>query len=290
MMTSNATLPAIDAHQHFWDPATGDYSWMTPDHAKINRVFAPDDLRGHLGPAGVDGTILVQTWSSLDETRRFLALAEVTDFVLGVVGWVDMTSGDFGQRLGELLESENGKWLVGIRHQVHDEPDPDWLLRDDVRNALAEISRRGLAYDLLIRPREMPAAILTARDFPDLRLVVDHIAKPDIAHCAPAGWTEQIAELAEHRSHVWCKLSGMVTEASWNCWRLEDFAPYIAAVLDRFGPDRCMIGSDWPVCTLAASYRETMEIVRHHLSGLSEREQRSVLQNTAIDAYQLGGR
>ena len=168
----------IDAHQHFWDPARHEYPWMAGDAMDpVRRAFTPDDLRPVLRAAEIDGTILVQTMSSVAETREFLQLAAATDFIAGVVGWVDLTSPAVGDDLDELLDGPGGSRLVGIRHQVHDEADPDWLGRDDVRRGLAAVQRRGLSYDLLVRARELPAAVDVVRAFPDLRFVLDHVAK-----------------------------------------------------------------------------------------------------------------
>lgn len=282
-------IAAIDSHQHFWDPAKGDYSWMTADHDPIRRVFGPRDLRGELDAAGVSHTILVQTWSSTDETRAFLHLADRTDFVAGVVGWVDLTSQQVGETLDGLLAGPGGKWLVGIRHQVHDEADPDWLLRDDVLRGLEEVSRRGLVYDLLVRPRELPAALGAVQANPQLRLVVDHMAKPDIGGGSLNAWSDALSPLAEYRRRVWCKLSGLVTEADWASRNNSQFTPYLEAALGMFGPDRCMFGSDWPVCLLAGGYERTLKIVKDAVAYLPDAEREAVLRGNAVSAYRLDG-
>jgi L-fuconolactonase len=279
-------IPAIDAHHHFWNPAQGDYPWMTGPVAPIARIFAPGDLHPLLAPAGVEKTILVQTWSSLAESRAFLALAEATDFVAGVVAWVDLTDPDVGAALDSLHAGPGGRWLVGIRHQVHDEAEADWLGRSDVRRGLAAVAARGLVYDLLVRPRELPAALDCVRALPELRFVIDHIAKPAIAAGGFDQWAPLLRPFGAER-HVWCKLSGLVTEADWGTWTEADLAPYLAEVLAIFGPDRCMMGSDWPVCLLAAEYARTVDVVRQAVAGLPERDQRAVLRQTAITAYHL---
>ncbi|NTJ65911.1 amidohydrolase family protein [Agrobacterium rhizogenes] len=282
-----SSLYSIDAHHHFWDPSNGDYSWMTAAHAPINRVFTPDDLKPSLRAAGVAKTVLVQTWSSFEETEQFLAVAAASDFIAGVVGWVDLTATDVGGQLDALLKRPDGKWLVGIRHQVHDEPDANWLLRDDVKCGLAAVQDRDLAYDLLIRPRELDAALETVAQFPELRFVIDHIAKPNIKSNGFEAWALKLRAFHDHRSHVWCKLSGMVTEADWSCWRADDITPYIREVIDIFGAQRCMFGSDWPVCLLAAGYEETVELLRTVVDDLSGTDRQAVLSGSAISAYTL---
>jgi L-fuconolactonase len=251
----------VDAHHHFWDPALAEYPWLTDELAEIRRAFRPDDLRLLLAEQGVDRTVLVQTRSSIEETREFLATAAATDFVAGVVGWVDLTAPDVAAQLGSLLASPDGRWLAGIRHQVHDEPDPDWLLRDNVRRGLRAVGEAGLAYDLLVRPRELPAALLTARELPDVRFVIDHVAKPRIRAGDDPEWAERLAPFSD-LANVHCKLSGLVTEADWERWRPDDLAPFVGRALAWFGPERVMFGSDWPVCLLAASYGEVLAALR----------------------------
>jgi L-fuconolactonase len=277
----------IDAHHHVWDPARADYPWMTDDLAVIRRKFDTGDLREVMGPAGVTGTVLVQTRSSYAESAEFLALAAETDFILGVVAWVDLTSPDVGADIRALKEGPGGRHLVGIRHQVHDEADPEWLLRDDVARGLAEVHGHGLAYDLLLRPRELPAAITAVRRMPQMRWVLDHIAKPEIAQGGWEPWAGLIAQLAAAPPTVWVKLSGMVTEADWTGWTADDLAPYVRHVLACFGPGRAMIGSDWPVCLLAAPYGRVMDTARELVSHLAPDEQEGILWRNAVAAYRL---
>jgi len=233
----------VDSHQHFWDPARADYPWMTDDAAALRRRFSPDDLEPLLRENGVAGTVVVQARQSLDETRELLALAEVIPFLLGVVGWVDLT-GDVPGQLDELRGP-----LVGARHLVHDEPDPEWLLRDDVQRGITALGAAGLVYDLLVRTRELPAAIETARRHPETTFVLDHVAKrPE----ADAEWAKLVAELAR-LPNVICKLSGVFTEA-----QPEDT---VARAIEWFGAKRCMFGSDWPVSLLAVDYPETLAVV-----------------------------
>lgn len=280
-------FPIVDAHQHFWDPDHGDYGWLSGPYAPLRRVFGPADLRPELAAAGVSATVLVQTWGSLDETRTFLALAESADFVAGVVGWVDLTDPAIAATLAELKAGRGGRFLVGIRHQVHDEPDPDWLGRPDVRRGLAAVADAGLVYDLLLRPREVPAAVAAAAALPNLRFVVDHVAKPDIRGGGFAPWAERMRPFAAHRDHVWCKLSGMVTEADWTGWRTDDFRPYVDEALAIFGVDRCLYGSDWPVCRVAGGYQRVIGLVRDCLAGRPAADLARVLGGSAIELYRL---
>jgi len=277
----------VDAHHHFWDPARAEYPWLTADLAPIRRAFGPDDLRPLLAETGVSRTVLVQTRSSLDETRDFLTTAAATDFVAGVVGWVDLTAPDVAATLDELLALPEGRRLVGVRHQVHDEADPRWLLRDDVGRGLRAVGSAGLAYDLLVRPRELPAALEVARRLPDVRFVIDHLAKPRIARGPDPEWAERLAPFSE-LGHVACKLSGMVTEADWARWRPDDLAPFVRRVLGWFGAERVMFGSDWPVCLLAAPYGRVLEALLLALAGLPASEREAVLAGSAVRFYGLG--
>ena len=280
--------PVIDAHQHFWDPEDGDYGWMAGEAmAPIRRVFAPGDLRPALDAAGVSATVLVQTWSSVEETRRFLELAADTPFIAGVVGWVDLTDPAVGETIAGLKAGSGGDRLVGIRHQVHDEPDPDWLLRPEVRRGLAAVRDHGMVYDLLIRPREAAAALATVRDLPGLRFVIDHCAKPDIRGGGFDAWAGAMAGFSAERGHVWCKLSGLVTEADWSGWTPADLRPYVRHALELFGPDRCLYGSDWPVCLLAADYARVIGALRECVANLSPADQARIFGGSAVELYGL---
>ncbi len=250
----------VDAHVHVWGPRELErYTWVTPEMAAIRRPFNLDELEPLLAGHGFDHALIVQTYSNVEETRSFLELAAASPFIAGVVGWVDLTSPDVAETLAELRARPDGRYLAGIRHQVHDEADPDWLLRDDVRRGLRALRDAGLVYDLLVRPRELPAAVNTARALPELRVVVDHIAKPPIATGELEPWAGLLSELAR-LEHVSCKLSGLVTEADWARWRPEDLAPYADRVVEWFSEDRLIFGSDWPVCTLAASYDQVVAV------------------------------
>ena len=261
----------VDAHVHFWGPAElARYEWMGAAMDAIRRPFGPDDLQGHLARHGFDRAVLVQTRASVDETRRYLELTGATGFLGGVVGWADLTDPGVADTVAGLREGPGGRHLVGIRHQVHDEPDADWLLRDDVRRGLRLLGEADLAYDLLVRTRELPAALAVARALPEVRFVVDHIAKPPIASGELEPWAERLAELAR-LEHVSCKLSGIVTEARWTSWRPEDVLPYVSRVVEWFGEDRLIFGSDWPVCTLAASYDAVVALAEEAVGAGNDR-------------------
>jgi len=253
----------VDAHQHFWDPATADYPWLTDDVAPLRRRFGPEDLEPELRAHDVTGTVVVQARHSLDETRELLALAAATPFVLGVVGWVDLTR-DVRPQLVELEGP-----LVGVRHQVHDEPDPAWLLREDVQRGIAAVGAAGLAFDLLVRTRELPAALATAKRHPDVRFVLDHVAKCPRNPAERVDWAAGVRALAE-LPNVTCKLSGLFTEGD----------PTGTAERARawFGAGRCMFGSDWPVCLLACEYGDTLAVAG---------DGADVLGRTAVRTYEL---
>lgn len=268
----------VDAHHHFWDPTRRQYPWMGEELAAIRRPFGPDELRPLLEDNGVDRTILVQTISSLDETREFLETSATNDFIGGVVGWVDLTSPSVERTLASLV----GDLLVGIRHQVHDEPDPEWLLRDDVQRGIAAVGEAGLVFDLLVRSRELPAALATARRHPEMSFVVDHAAKPHLAAGSwDSAWEERLAPLSDE-PNVSCKLSGLVTEADWSSWTVEQLEPYVRHAVGWFGNQRCMFGSDWPVCLLAASYDRVMDAMQQ-IVGLDD----DIFGRTAVRVYGL---
>jgi len=277
----------IDAHQHVWDPATADYPWLTDELAAIRRRFGPEDLAPSLAAAGVDGTVVVQSRSSLDNTRELLVTAGATPFIAGVVGWVDLTDPAIAETIAELRAGPGGDRLVGIRHQVHDEPDPEWLLRADVRRGLRAVGRAGLAYDLLVRTRELPAAVTVARDLPGVRFVLDHLGQPAIGRGEREPWASLLAGFAS-LEHVAAKLSGLVTEADWKSWTVAGLQPYVNDALAVFGPARLIFGSDWPVCLLAAPYDVVLATARSLTTGLSEAERSALFGATAETIYRLG--
>lgn len=270
----------VDAHHHFWDPARRDHPWMAGSELDpIRRPFGPRDLQPLLEESGVEKTVLVQTISSLDETREFLEIAARSNFVGGVVGWVDLTSPSLENTFASL---DDGDFLVGVRHQVHDEPDADWLLRADVQRGIAAVGEQGLVYDLLVRTRELPAALVTVRRHPDMKFVIDHAAKPRIAGGSwDAGWEKALTPFGDE-ANVTCKLSGLVTEADWSSWTPEQLEPYVRRCLDWFGPERCMFGSDWPVCLLAGAYSRVLGAMRDIVGDDGE-----VFGGTATRVYGL---
>jgi L-fuconolactonase len=276
----------VDAHHHIWDPTRADYAWMTGPYEPVRRPFTPADLAPSLDANGIDATIVVQARMALDETYELLAAAAATPFIRGIVGWVDLTDPDVADTIAVLRERPGGERLVGIRHQVHDEPDADWLGREDVRRGVRAVGEAGLVYDLLVRTRELPAALAIARALPDQRFVIDHIAKPPIREGQLEPWADRIAAFGG-LDHVACKLSGMVTEADWRHWQPSDLTPYVDHVLAVFGPQRLLFGSDWPVCLLASSFDGVLAVARETLGGLSESETAAVFGGSATGIYRL---
>jgi L-fuconolactonase len=278
----------VDAHHHLWDPARRAYPWMNDSHAPIRRRFGPEDLDAAAAPHGVGQTVLVQTVSSVEETEEFLAVAATAPRVAGVVGWVDLAAPDVAGELAALRATPGGRALVGIRHQVHDEPDPGFLLRDDVLRSLAAIADAGLVFDLLVRERELPAARAAVQRLPALGFVVDHLAKPRIREGVTAPWAGELAALARF-PNVTCKVSGLVTEAAWDAWSPAQLLPYVRHAADVFGPARLLFGTDWPVCLLAASYADVVAAAEWALAGagLGPSEREAVFGANARRVYRL---
>ncbi|HXA58163.1 MAG TPA: amidohydrolase family protein [Streptosporangiaceae bacterium] len=279
--------PIVDAHHHVWDLSVRDQDWISGDAlAPIRRDFALDDLESEASSAGVGATVLVQTLAVAEETPEFLALAAASPLVAGVVGWVDLTAPDVTDAIAALRALPGGEFLVGIRHLVQAEPDPQWLLRPDVTRGLAAVASAGLVYDLLVLPRQIPAAVTAVASLPELTFVLDHLGKPPIVEGELGPWADNIKALAALPNTV-CKLSGMVTEAAWDAWTVQDLRPFAETALDAFGPDRIMFGSDWPVCLLAASYRDVVDAARDLTGSLSPAEQAAVFAGTATRIYRL---
>jgi len=276
----------VDAHHHFWDPARASYPFLTDELASIRRAFGPADLAPLIDAAGIDATIVVQTRSSVEETEEFLATAAVTPFVRGVVGWVDLRDPAAADTIARLRAGSGGDRLVGIRHQVHDEADADWLRRDDVRRGIRAVGDAGLVYELLVRARELPAARDVVAAMPDVRFVVNHLAKPAIRDGADPAWDAAVASF-RGLSNAWWKLSGLVTEADWRAWRPSDLQPFVDRVLEVAGADRLIFGSDWPVCLLAARYDEVVSTAELLVEGLSPDEKAAVFGGTAARLYGL---
>lgn len=272
----------IDAHQHVWDLTVRDQPW-TAELPMLRRSFLMEDLHPELEDFGVDGTVLVQTVTVAEETPELLTLAGNDPKILGVTGWVDLTAPGVAEAIERLLSGPGGEWLVGIRHQVQGEPDPRWLLRPDVRHGLEAVAQSGLVYELLVTHQQLSAAVEVVSLVPELRWVLDHAGKPPIASGLIEPWRTDLAALAEHPG-VACKLSGMVTEAGED-WTYDHVAPYAAAVLDVFGADRVMVGSDWPVCLLRASYAEVDALNDHLLAELTPADSLKVWGGTAERWY-----
>jgi L-fuconolactonase len=277
----------IDAHHHLWDPVQHEYPWLDGDAlAPLRRAYTVDDL-WEVTDGRVAHTVLVQTISDERETAEFLATAGANDgLIKGVVGWVDLTAPDVADRIAALRAGPGGDRLVGIRHQVQDEPDPQWIARPEVLRGLRAVGAAGLAYDLLVLVPQLEVATDVAGELPEVRFVLDHLAKPNIAAGQWEPWTSRLAALAA-RPNVTAKVSGLVTEAPWNGWDAGQIAPYVRHAIEVFGPDRLMYGSDWPVCTLAASYDEVWELAGALIKDLSETERAAVLGGTATRVYDL---
>lgn len=271
----------LDAHQHFWRYDPAQHVWMTDAMGALRRDYLPEDLAPLLQATGFDGTIAVQARQMVEETEWLLALADRHAFIRGVVGWVDLCSPDLAAQLGRL--GANPK-LVGVRHVVHDEPDEDFMLRSDFRHGIARLQDAGLTYDLLLRPQHLKAAIRLVDEFKDQPFVLDHIAKPGVGDLSKSLWKQDLLRLAE-RPNVLCKLSGLVTEADWSAWRPDDLRPALDVVLEGFGEDRLMIGSDWPVCTLAADYAATMGVVMDFVRDLDAKAQAAILGDNCARFY-----
>ena len=274
----------IDAHQHFWDLNRFEYPWMPPGEGVLRRTFLPEDLRPILEENRFDGTVVVQAHQSVAETRWFLELADANPFILGVVGWCDLTDARVGETLDELQKHPK---LKGIRHPVHDEDDARWLLRDDVLRGLTELARRGIPYDLLLRPIHLPLVPLMAERVPDLRMVIDHIAKPFIASHLMDGWAGDMAAAAAI-PQMYCKISGMITEADPQAWTADDLRPYVQHVLSLFPAGRLMFGSDWPVCLLAGRWKQVLAAFTQAIGPQPEETRDKLLGGTAAEFYGIG--
>jgi L-fuconolactonase len=273
----------IDTHQHFWKYNNKDYVWMSPAMDKLRRDHLPKDLIPLLKTAGIGGTIAVQARQTLEESGWLLQLAEEYSFIRGVVGWVDLSS----ERVAEQLEqfSQHRKFR-GVRHVVHDEPDDEFMLQRSFLRGLSQLERLGLTYDLLLFPRHLRIACEVVSRFPNQPFVLDHIAKPAVQSGTMEPWTKDLKELAAF-PNVFCKISGLVTEVAWDQWRAKDFEPYIDVVLNSFGAHRLMIGSDWPVCTLAAGYKSVIELESGYISRLSSYEQNAILEKNPLEFYSI---
>jgi L-fuconolactonase len=281
-MTEGSSL-IVDSHQHFWQVGRFDYPWMTPEVEVLCQDYLPPQLEPMLRPRGVEKTVLVQASNSLAETRWLLDLADQNSFIGGVVGWVDLTATDCEDQLAEFTARPRFK---GVRHLVESEPADDWLAQPAVIANLDKLARRDVAFDLLVHTRHLRFATSLAERCPELRLVVDHLAKPPIARGEIDEWSRGLKKLAAHEN-VWCKLSGLVTEANWTSWQVEDLQRYVDLGLEYFGAQRMMFGSDWPVCLLAASYDQVLNAAQALVSDLSDADKRRIFAGNAREFYRI---
>jgi L-fuconolactonase len=274
----------VDAHQHFWRYDPRGYGWIDDTMAAIKRDFVPADLEPLIRAAGVDRTIAVQACQTMAETDWLLQLAADHAFIAGVIGWVDLQAADVEARVERAAKH---KKLVGVRHVVQGEPDDSFLLRPAFGRGIATLARHGLVYDLLIYPRHLPVASDFVEHFDSQIFVLDHLAKPDIRSRSIDTWARDLRRLAEH-PNVWCKVSGLITEADWQRWTPGDLEPYLDVAFECFGAGRLIAGSDWPVCTLAGDYSRTMAVLRDYLARRSPAERAAVLGGNAQKVWKRG--
>ena len=275
----------IDAHHHFWRYSAREYGWIDETMCAIRRDFLPPDLEKEIRGVGIEGVISVQARQTVNETRWLLELAAENSFIQGVVGWVPLTSTEVKDDLNLLASNQQ---LRAVRHVVQDEPD-GFLLRNDFNRGISALREAGLAYDVLIRERQLPEAIRFVDLHPNQIFVLDHLAKPVVKENRLVPWSRDIAELAR-RENVFCKVSGLVTEADFQHWTQEQLRPYFETVLAAFGADRLMFGTDWPVCLAACSYQRWHDVVQELAAALSAEEKESLFGGTAVRAYGLGSR
>jgi L-fuconolactonase len=271
----------IDAHQHFWRYNNVEFGWINDKMSVLKRDFLPDDLFKELQAINFDGSIAVQARQNLNETKWLLDLANSNQFIKGIVGWVELCSPNIDEQLNEF--SKNNK-LMGVRHVVHDEQDDNFMARKDYQNGISLLEKYNLTYDLLLFPKHLELAADLVNEFPNQKFVLDHISKPLIKDHIHSPWNNSIRKLAQN-PNVFCKLSGMVTEASWTSWKTSDFKYYLDIVFECFGTDRLMIGSDWPVCTLTGTYKKTMSLVFEYIKKFNEDVQTNILGENCRKFY-----
>jgi L-fuconolactonase len=275
--------PRIDAHHHLWNYAPAEYPWITAGMSQLQRDFNVADLRRVLDDSSLDGSVAVQARQSLVETEWLLGLAEKHAFIYGVVGWVPLVDANVRNDLQRFASHPK---LVAVRHVLHDEADDFYMLREDFNRGIALLKDHNLVYDILIFERHLPQTLTFVDRHPTQKFVVDHIAKPKIKEGLISPWKENIFELAR-RENVYCKLSGMVTEADWSNWTVAQLQPYFDVVLQAFGPKRLMFGTDWPVIKLASEYKRWVDTVQSLIAELSSTEQAQIFGDTAREAYGL---
>jgi L-fuconolactonase len=273
----------IDSHHHFWKYDPAEYDWIDESMAAIRRDFLPADLKGELDRVGIAGAVSVQARQTLEETTWLLDLADSHDFLQGVVGWVPLADANLRNHLDGLTDRPK---LKGVRHIVQAEADDRFILRDDFNAGVRLLADYGLTYDILIYERHLPQAIEFVDRYPNQVFVLDHLAKPRAKEQAIEPWRANIGRLAE-RENIFCKLSGLVTEADWKGWTEDQLSVYLGTVLDAFGPRRVMFGSDWPVCLVATSYQNWHDVVARFCEDLSADERARIFGGTAIEVYRL---
>ena len=273
----------IDSHQHFWQVGRFDYPWMSSDLGVLYRDYLPDDLAPVLRQNGVEKTVVVQASNSVAESRWLLELADANSFIAGVVGWVDLMSVEIDAQLDELCAHPKFK---GVRHLVESEPHDDWLVQPAVLAGLRKLSERGHSYDLLVHTRHLRYVPQVAESCPDLRLVIDHLAKPPIGRNEINEWSQALKPIARY-PNIHCKLSGLVTEANWSSWQANDLRPYVEYALELFGVDRMMFGSDYPVCLLAASYDRVLGSFQALLKEIGDGDRDKIFSKNAATFYRL---
>lgn len=273
----------IDAHHHLWRYTSAEYDWLDEPMAQLRRNFLPNDLVREMAAAGVDGAVTVQARQTMEETRWLLDLADECEAIRGVVGWAPIAGEDFP---GVMEEFENRPKLKGLRHVIQGEKDENYILREDFTSGIRAMQGSGLIYDILIYERHLPQTIQFVDEFPEQVFVLDHIAKPLIREGAMEPWAGRMRELAK-RENVWCKVSGMVTEADWSTWNAETLRPYLDVVVDAFGAKRLMAASDWPVCLVASEYGKWFDVLRNYFAAFSKDEQDDFFGGTATEVYGL---
>jgi L-fuconolactonase len=276
-------MQTIDAHHHFWRYTPTEYDWIDERMEVLRRDFLPEDLKAEMRSTGVDGTIAVQARQTLEETRWLLDLAEANEEIRGVVGWAPIAGEEFP---GVMEEFDGRAKLKGLRHVIQGEKDENYILREDFNSGVRALAGSGLVYEILIYERHLPQAIEFVDRHPEQVFVLDHVAKPLIAAGIVEPWAGRMRELGE-RENVWCKVSGMVTEADWKTWAPEKLKPYLDTAVQAFGPSRLIAGSDWPVCLVASSYERWWQVLREYFAGFSEAERSRVFGGNAVEVYGL---
>jgi L-fuconolactonase len=273
----------IDAHHHLWRYSAEEYGWLDESMSELRRDFLPKDLMREIAAAGIDGTVAVQARQTMEETRWLLQQAEECDAIRGVVGWAPIAGEDFPEVMEEF---EDRPKLKGLRHVIQGERDENYILREDFNSGIRAMLGSGLVYDILIYERQLPQTIEFVDEHPEQVFVLDHIAKPMIAAGVMEPWTQRMREIGQ-RENVWCKVSGMVTEADWSKWNAETLRPYLDVVVEAFGVGSLMAGSDWPVCLVASEYGRWFEVLQDYFAGFSEAERDAVFGGTAMEVYGL---